>query len=429
MSGIDASAIGQQVAALQTSVSSLSTGYANLYGGATALVSGFGQIGQSSQSLLAGAQSLQTAIGSAQSGSQKLADGMSQLTTGSEQLAVGGQSLAEGNKQVSTGLQTLNEQTGTLASGATELQTGTQALANGTLKLVQNGSLLTDGANQLADGAEKISDGSGQLADGSSQLNAGLVALLSGTDELGAKLLDGSTALNEVDANENTYAMMAEPVIANQIETAPVVNNGTGMAPYMMSVALFVGAISLNLMYDSFTPRKYPKNGISWWASKISVLAVVGLCQSLIMVALLVTVNGLAPASIGKTLLLTILTALVSVSIVMLFNLLFDKVGSFLMLIFLILQLSGSGGTYPIQLSNSFFEAIHPYLPMTYSIDAYRQLFGIGGSISTDLVVLLTILIAFNLLIILFYSIKRKQLRQEDFEHEEKSVALEIQTA
>ena len=429
LSGIDASAIVQQVATLQSSVSSLSAGYANVYAGATTLVSGFGQIGQSSQTLLSGAQSLQTAIGTAQSGSQKLAGGLSQLTTGSEQLAVGGQRLTEGNAQVSAGLQTLNEQTGTLAAGAMELQDGTQALADGTMQLVENGSLLTDGTNQLADGAEKISDGSGRLADGSAQLNAGLVTLLSGTDELGAKLLDGSAALNEVDANENTYAMMAEPVIANQIETAPVANNGTGMAPYMMSVALFVGAISLNLMYDSFTPRKYPKNGISWWASKISVLAVVGVCQALIMVTLLVNVNGLAPSSIGKTLLVTILTALVSVSIVMLFNLLFDKVGSFLMLIFLILQLSGSGGTYPIQLSNSFFEAIHPYLPMTYSIDAYRQLFGIGGSISTDLFILLAILIAFNMLIILFYTVKRKQLRQEDFDVEETSVALETQTA
>ena len=334
-----------------------------------------------------------------------------------------------GNTQVSAGLQTLNEQTGTLAAGATELQNGTQSLAVGSGQLVENGSLLTDGTSQLATAAAKISAGSGQLADGSEQLNSGLTTLLSGTDELGAKLLDGSAALNEVDANENTYAMMAEPVIASQIETAPVANNGTGMAPYMMSVALFVGAISLNLMYDSFTPRKYPKSGISWWASKISVLAAVGVCQALIMVALLVKVNGLAPASIGKTLLVTILTALVSVSIVMLFNLLFDKVGSFLMLIFLILQLSGSGGTYPIQLSNSFFEAIHPYLPMTYSIDAYRQLFGIGGSISTDLFILLAILIAFNLLIILFYSVKRKQLRQEAFEVEEKSLALETQTA
>nr|WP_321293258.1 YhgE/Pip domain-containing protein [uncultured Trichococcus sp.] len=429
LSEIDATTIVQQVTGLQSSVSNLSSGYANLYGGATTLVSGFGQIGQSSQTLLSGAQSLQTAIGTAQSGSQKLADGLSQLTIGSEQLAEGGQSLTEGNAQVSAGLQTLDAQTGVLAAGTTELQEGTQALADGTLQLVENGSLLTDGTNKLADGAEKISDGSGRLADGSAQLNAGLVTLLSGTGELSANLLDGSAALNEVDATENTYAMMAEPVSANQIETAPVANNGTGMAPYMMSVALFVGAISLNLMYDSFSPRKYPKNGISWWASKISVLAAVGICQALIMVALLVKVNGLAPSSIEKTLLITILTALVSVSIVMLFNLLFDKVGSFLMLIFLILELSGSGGTYPIQLSNSFFEAIHPYLPMTYSIDAYRQLFGIGGSISTDLFILFGILIAFNLLIILFYTVKRKQLRLEDFEAEEKSATLETQTA
>ncbi|PTQ86189.1 putative membrane protein [Trichococcus patagoniensis] len=429
LNGIDASAITQQVTALQNSISSLSAGYATVYGGATTLVSGYGQIGATTQALLTGGKSLQAGISNAQSGSQQLADGLSQLSNGSEQLAEGGQILTEGNTQVSAGLQTLNEQTGTLTTGAAELKDGTKALANGTTQLVENGSLLTDGTSQLAVGAEKISDGSGQLADGSEQLNAGLITLLSGTDELGSQLLDGSTALNAVDANENTYAMMAEPVVTNQIETAPVANNGTAMAPYMMSVALFVGAISLNLMYDIFTPRNYPKNGRSWWASKISVLAAVGICQALIMVGLLVNVNGLAPSSIGKLLLLSILTALVSVSIVMFFNLLFDKVGSFLMLIFLILQLSGSGGTYPIQLSNSFFEAIHPYLPMTYSIDAYRQLFGLDGSISMDLFILLAILIAFNLMIILFYTVKRKQLRKEDFESEENPAALEIQTA
>ncbi|MPM65188.1 hypothetical protein SDC9_112080 [bioreactor metagenome] len=66
---------------------------------------------------------------------------------------------------------------------------------------------------------------------------------------------------------------------------------------------------------------------------------------------------------------------------------------------------------------------------MTYSIDAYRQLFGIGGSISTDLFILLGILITFNLLIILFYSVKRKQLRQEDFGSDEQTASLETQTA
>ena len=141
----------------------------------------------------------------------------------------------------------------------------------------------------------------------------------------------------------------------------------------------------------------------------------VGILQSLIMVFLLHTVNGLETFSMIKTLLVTIITALTSISIVMLFNLLFDKIGSFIMLIFLILQLSGSGGTYPIQLSNPFFEAIHPYLPITYSVDAYRQLFGIGGSIRTDVFVLTSILIVFTLLIILFYTIKYKKLKANDF--------------
>lgn len=73
LNGIDASAITQQVTALQNSISGLSAGYATVYGGATTLVSGYGQIGATTQALLNGGKSLQAAIGSAQSGSQQLA--------------------------------------------------------------------------------------------------------------------------------------------------------------------------------------------------------------------------------------------------------------------------------------------------------------------------------------------------------------------
>ena len=99
------------------------------------------------------------------------------------------------------------------------------------------------------------------------------------------------------------------------------------------------------------------------------------------------------------------------------------------MLSFLILQLAVTGCIDPIQLYISCVEAFHPYRPMTYSIDAYRQLFGIGGSISMDLFILLGILVAFNLLIIVFYAIKRKQLRKQDFKIDEKSASMETQTA
>lgn len=412
---VDVTAIGSQIANLQASVHQLTKGYDALYDSTNTLIDGVNQVASSSDTLLAGAQTLDAGIDQAQSGATALASGMSQLNDGTQELNAGGLSLTDGSNQLSEGLNTLNSQTGTLADGAIQLQAGTQALADGTGQLVANSGQLTDGTSQLADGAGQIADGADQLANGSQTLGDGLGTIADGTSELSTQLANGSQTLNEVDATDNTYDMMAEPVDTNQTETAPIPNNGTGMAPYMMSVALFIGAITLNLMFDSYTPKGRPKNGISWWASKFSVLVVVGILQSLIMVFLLHTVNGIETFSMSKTLLVTIITALTSISIVMLFNLLFDKIGSFIMLIFLILQLSGSGGTYPIQLSNPFFEAIHPYLPITYSVDAYRQLFGIGGSIRTDVFVLTSILIVFTLLIILFYTIRYKKLKANDF--------------
>ncbi|MBC6498064.1 hypothetical protein H7R52_00020 [Weissella confusa] len=50
-----------------------------------------------------------------------------------------------------------------------------------------------------------------------------------------------------------------------------------------------------------------------------------------------------------------------------------DKPGAFLAVVFLVLQLSGSAGTYPIQLTSGFFKWLHPYLPMTYTVDGFRE--------------------------------------------------------
>lgn len=43
----------------------------------------------------------------------------------------------------------------------------------------------------------------------------------------------------------------------------------------------------------------------------------------------------------------------------------------------LVLQLAGSGGTFPIQVTPPFFRAIHPYLPFTYGISMMRE--AVGG--------------------------------------------------
>ena len=58
-------------------------------------------------------------------------------------------------------------------------------------------------------------------------------------------------------------------------------------------------------------------------------------------------------------------------------------VGSSLLLVTLVLQLAAAGGTYPAVILPGFFAAIHPYLPMSYLIDAFRVV--ISGGLAAHL--------------------------------------------
>ena len=57
--------------------------------------------------------------------------------------------------------------------------------------------------------------------------------------------------------------------------------------------------------------------------------------------------------------------------------------GSSLLLVTLILQLAAAGGTYPAAILPRFFAAIHPFLPMSYLIDAFRVV--VSGGLASHL--------------------------------------------
>lgn len=96
-------------------------------------------------------------------------------------------------------------------------------------------------------------------------------------------------------------------------------------------------------------------------------------------------------------------------------NLLIGKAGAFLAMVLLVIQLGGSAGTYPIVLSNHFFEWIHPFLPMSYVVSGLRQTIMIGDSSSFDMLVLLVLIVIFSLLNILHYTRLKGRMGQMDF--------------
>ena len=88
-------------------------------------------------------------------------------------------------------------------------------------------------------------------------------------------------------------------------------------------------------------------------------------------IALLIA--GLKPDHMVEYFVTAIMIALASMFIVMFLSMAFDNPGRFVAMVLLMLQLGGAGGTFPMEITNSFFNAIHPFLPLTYSVMAFRQ--------------------------------------------------------
>lgn len=338
-------------------------------------------------------------------------NGVSTLNTGLTTLNNNSSSLTSGVGQLNSGLTSLNKQTPVLTSGVSQLSNGSAQLYAGTGKLTANSAALISGSSQLSDGAGKISDGAAALADGSSTLGDGISQVKDGADTLASSLADGADEVTSIHADEETTDMFSSPVEDNGSKLTNVKNNGHGMAPYMMSVALWVAGIAFSIMYPLTKYHDHLKSGFSWWASKASVLVILSIADALLMIGCLHFFNGFAPKEMGKTMLVASFASLAFMSIMYFFNAVLGKVGSFLMLIYMVVQLAGSAGTYPVELSGSFVPSIHSFLPFTYTVDAFRSTIAGGTSIMPCMIMLILITVVFSVLTVLLFERRAHKIK------------------
>ncbi|WP_224654241.1 hypothetical protein, partial [Escherichia coli] len=81
--------------------------------------------------------------------------------------------------------------------------------------------------------------------------------------------------------------MAASPVDVQKEGINEVPNYGTGFAPYFLSLGLFVGALLVSIVFPLVEPAIKPTGAFGWMASKVSVLAIVGLVQALVAVGII----------------------------------------------------------------------------------------------------------------------------------------------
>ncbi|OIK14796.1 YhgE/Pip domain-containing protein [Bacillus sp. MUM 13] len=181
--------------------------------------------------------------------------------------------------------------------------------------------------------------------------------------------------INDVKKESDFFA---QPVLLKEHKMFPIPNYGSAMTPFYTTLSLWVGGLLLVsiLAVDTEVPgvKQY-----QLYAGRFMTFWILGLGQSLIVT----TGNILFLHIYASDPWLFIWSGMIisSVFVLIVYTLvsLFGNIGKALSVILLVLQISGSGGTFPIQVTPMFFQKINPFLPFTYAIGLMRE--AVGGSV------------------------------------------------
>lgn len=176
---------------------------------------------------------------------------------------------------------------------------------------------------------------------------------------------------------------MKSPVGVEERDLFPIATYGSSMAPLFTNLALWIGAFMLVVLIrlevdtegvEGLTVREA-------YLGRWMLLAVLNVFQAL-LVSIGVVVIGVQTANAPVFVLTSVLTGLVYLSIIYALTMAFGYIGKGIVILIVIMQIPGTSGIYPIQMMPDFFQAIFPYLPFTYGIDAMRET--IGGFYHVD---------------------------------------------
>ena len=320
--------------------------------------------------------------------------------------------LSKQQSQLQTGIATLANGANQLApnavsvfNGYNNLRAANNQLLAGSTTLVNNLSQAQTGSQRLANGAAVLNANSGTLLNGTSQL-------ATGADTLSVKLADAGNQIKLQPTGAATQQQIANPVSSETNKQGDVPNYGYALAPYVLSLSLFVGALAVNIIYPIRKTFTEQENAFRWWLAKASVIGTAAFAQATILMLIMVYCLGLTPDHPGHFIGAVYLTSFAYMLIVSLLVIVLDNPGRFLAMVLLVLQLGSSEGTFPIQTTNGFFQAVNPLVPMTYSIRALRQAIsgGLSNSFYLDSMwVLAGFLLAANLLMLGFFVYRGKR--------------------
>ncbi|WP_248762461.1 YhgE/Pip family protein [Pseudarthrobacter sp. SSS035] len=281
---------------------------------------------------------------------QKLADGSEAVSVGAAQLATATPALKDAVVQAS--------------GGADQLHTGAATLATGEQTALDGAGRLAEGAQTLDAGAGQLEAGAGTAADGSRTL----------TDEISK---GAGQVPNPDDSQKSSLSeVIADPVAVSNVSQAKADSYGAGLAPFFLTLALWIGIFMLVQAMRPITQRALASNAPAW---KIAVggwlpFLAVSVVQASLLTLVVNLALGLNPAHPVLMWLFMLAAAMAFSAIIQGIVALLGSPGKLVVLILLVLQLVSSGGTFPWQTTPQPLHVVHEILPMGYVVTGMRHL-------------------------------------------------------
>lgn len=221
-----------------------------------------------------------------------------------------------------------------------------------------------DGADRLADTlykqAQRFSDVQRQIEDVREGGDLNQLAEIIGSDP------------------ELLASRISAPVAVDRKPVFQVASFGVGMTPFYLALALWVGALLTCVLMRSNAEHKYltddgdfSRNQI--YLGRLATFALIAISQASLTVGGLIFFVQIQPEHPLLLWLAACIASLVFMMIVHALVIALDSAGKALAVLLLIIQVSGSGGAYPLPLLPEWFQSVSPWLPATYAIDAFRS--------------------------------------------------------
>ncbi|MEW4371223.1 YhgE/Pip domain-containing protein [Paenibacillus kandeliae] len=202
---------------------------------------------------------------------------------------------------------------------------------------------------------------------------------------------------------------LSSPVELKQVRTYPIPNYGSSMSPFYTTLSIWVGGMLLISMFKAEVDdpeRRFRPYQV--YFGRLATFMTIGLVQAFIIAMGDIFILGAYVASPIWFVTMSMLISMVFVTLVYTLVSVFGNIGKGLAIILLVLQFSSSGGTFPVSMTGTFFQAIHPWFPFTYAVELLRET--VGGMLMTTVYKDIMYLIGFVLLFILFALLFKKPL-------------------